>query len=54
MGVSLLSLIEILYYVTLRVACIQIKARKTRKVADEDPVTGINIGFKSQDGEGRQ
>lgn len=51
MGVSILSLIEILYYVTLRLACNinlkrnkRIKARKLSGV-DVDHVPGVKIDY---------
>lgn len=51
MGVSILSLIEILYYVTLRLACNinlkrnkKIKARKLSSI-DVDHVPGVKIDY---------
>jgi hypothetical protein len=55
MGVSILSLVEILYYVTLRLACNlnqrrnkKIKARKNSSV-DVDHVPGIKIDYSSNE-----
>lgn len=56
MGVSILSLIEILYYVTLRLACNlnyqRNKKNKARKnsVMDADQVPGIKVdAFTNED-----
>lgn len=55
MGVSILSLIEIVYYITLRLACNlnyrknkKIKARQT-SVYDVDHVPGIKIDYTNND-----
>lgn len=57
MGVSILSIIEILYYLTLRLACNlnyrrnkKIKARRLSSV-NVDAVPGIKVNFSAPDGE---
>jgi hypothetical protein len=55
MGVSILSMIEIIYYITLRLACNlnyrrnkKIKARKNSAI-DAEQVSGTKIDSASQD-----
>lgn len=55
MGVSILSLIEILYYITLRLACNlnyrrkkDIKARRKSAAIDVDHVPGIKIDYSTK------
>lgn len=55
MGVSILSLIEILYYITLRLACNinlrknrKIKARRLSSAAEADHIPGIKIDYTTK------
>lgn len=59
MGVSILSLIEILYYITLRLAC-NLKYRRNKKIKARqnslyhgDQVPGIKIGYNENEDESK-